>query len=400
MELRNEDGRTLSISFHTGPAVQGLGRPSKIEYLEMKIAFDHQIFTLQSYGGISRYFVQLAKGLLTEGDDIKVIAPYHQNNYLEELPGKLVRGRKLEHFPPKTSRLIHFVNQVVCNRKIREIQPDILHETYYSATQSVGNVKRRILTVYDMIHEKFPNEFPLKDRTAADKRKAVERADHIICISHSTKRDLCELLGILESKISVVHLGFERFSKAHRSSQIGKSGRPYLLYVGNRGGYKNFKGTVRAISSKHYLSSNLDIIAFGGGPFTAEETDLINSLGFAQNSVRHVEGDDQILGSLYLDAAAFIYPSLYEGFGLPPLEAMAHDCPVISSDTSSMPEVIGSAAELFDPRSIDDQAEAICRVISNSSRRDELITAGRDRLRHFSWDKCTQETREIYLSLI
>jgi glycosyltransferase involved in cell wall biosynthesis len=122
-------------------------------------------------------------------------------------------------------------------------------------------------------------------------------------------------------------------------------------------------------------------------------------LGFAENQVRQVSGDDGLLGYYYRLARAFIYPSLYEGFGIPPLEAMAHQCPVISSNASSMPEVIGNAAEYFVPNECESVRFAIEAVVYSEQRIDDLKKKGVARLSHFSWSKCTQETLAVYQSV-
>lgn len=369
----------------------------------MKIVFDHQIFTEQSYGGISRYFVRLAQGLSSLGEQVEVVAPLHRNRYLKDLPKSQVFGSELERFPPKTGRLIMWVNDQISKFKIQSLNPDLIHETYYSAEPVCTLAKGRVITVYDMIHEKFAAEFLRKDKTSHNKRISITRADHVICISHNTKKDLCELFNISEHKISVVHLGFEKFSengKLNNGLTESYRERPFLLYVGSRGGYKNFARMLAAVASDASLKDTFDILAFGGGAFNSNELDLISKLRFRPQQVRQIKGDDSILGCLYEQASAFIYPSLYEGFGLPPLEAMAHHCPVVSSNSSSMPEVVGNAAAYFDPSDIEEQAQAICGVVFDETRRKELIVAGQQRLPLFSWARCALETQSVYQKVL
>jgi glycosyltransferase involved in cell wall biosynthesis len=362
----------------------------------MRLAFDHQAFMLQSYGGISRYFVRLVQGILSLGEQVDVLAPFHRNRYLNELPDKVVHGRRLDRFPPKSSRLIAMANRQISAMHLHKLQPDILHETYYSAKPVKGPVKGRILTVYDMIHEKFSDEFTANDPTSNNKRVAVSRADHIICISHSTKSDLCQMFDVPSEKVSVVHLGFDTFIDHRFVKMSSSTERPFLLYVGNRSGYKNFERMLKAVASCAKLASTFDVVAFGGGPLGADEHQLIATLGFRSNTVRQISGDDHVLGDLYRRATVLVYPSLYEGFGLPPIEAMAHDCPVVTSNTSSMPEIVGPAGEYFDPISIDAMSEGISKVVFNEQRRAQLITEGRSRLDQFSWRRCALETSEIY----
>jgi len=362
----------------------------------MKIAFDYQIFSFQHYGGVSRYFARLAQELSTKGEDIRVVAPLHQNHYLADLPDGNVLGRKILWQPPKSGRVLKIMNRCLSWSAMMRFGPDVIHETYYNHTPVLATGAARILTVYDMIHERFSSSFPDRDNTSQLKRIAVERADHIICISNSTKRDLCDIFNFPQEKVSVVHLGFEFFPMGDASTPTSMHDRPFLLFVGKRNGYKNFEGMLRAVSSRQELKNNFNIVAFGGNTFNPSELALIQSLNLRPGSVQQINGDDEILGGLYRSASAFVYPSLYEGFGLPPLEAMAHGCPVITSDTSSMPEVVGQAGESFNPSEIDAQAQAICNVVFDTTHRDALIEKGNERIDHFSWSKCAEETLKIY----
>jgi glycosyltransferase involved in cell wall biosynthesis len=362
----------------------------------MKVAFDYQTFALQSYGGISRYFVKLAKGLDMHGYDARVFAPFHRNRYLSELDANKVQGFELTDYPPKTARFFLMLNHSLCSRAINRFAPDVVHETYFSGNPtSYHKLGIRFLTVYDMIHEKFPSQFPVNDQTSLNKLRAVQRADHIICISQSTKKDLCELFNVDSNKVSVVHLGFEDFGSSVEKPQFSVA-RPYLLYVGQRKGYKNFQTVLRALASLTVVKNEIDMVAFGGGPFSKDETNLIRSLGFSDGQVRQVSGRDNLLAGLYENALAFVYPSCYEGFGLPPLEAMAYRCPVISSNTSSMPEVIGDAGVFFDPFSVEELASILRSMFFDSELRNDLIEKGLRRKELFTWRKCAEQTAALY----
>lgn len=367
----------------------------------MRIAFDHQIFCSQSYGGISRYFARLAEQLAATRHEVRIFAPLHQNRYARELPAGIVKGCGLPGYPPRSTFLFVPMNRVLARRGIARWAPDIVHETYYSSRASGPAKSPTIVTVYDMIHERFRENFLPGDRTSEIKKAAVDRADHVICISQSTRRDLIELFEVPEEKVSYVHLGFERFPPPDGLRTRGPSpGRPYLLFVGGRFGYKNFALFLRSVAASQNLMRDFDIVAFGGGGFSSAHRALIRKLGFRDSQIRRVGGGDSILGLCYREARAFVYPSLYEGFGLPPLEAMAHDCPVISSNTSSMPEVIGDAGEYFDPNSIEDMGRAIASVVYSDDRVLQLKARGRERLKHFSWRRCGEETLAIYEALI
>lgn len=361
----------------------------------MKIAFDHEIFCRQPYGGISRYFTRLAEQFSLQNHDVKIFAPFYINKYLAELPTGIVQGTGIDHYPKKTDRFFAAYNNFSVRWKIKRWDPDVTHETYYAKTPTGPANKPSVLTVYDMIHEL---QFASSPKIEELKRLSVERADHIICISENTRSDLIRLLGVPEEKVSVIHLGFEvdKFVSSYEPTHE----TPYLLYVGPRVGYKNFARFLRAVESSPSLKRDFNIIAFGGYAFSVEEQNMIDQLGFRDGQVRQISGNDEVLCQYYENAQAFIYPSLYEGFGIPPLEAMAHKCPVISSDTSSMPEVISDAAEFFDPSDTLDMARAIDAVVYSDHRREQLIQKGSNRLKMFSWKTCADQTLDVYRKVI
>lgn len=366
----------------------------------MKIFFDYQVFLNQSYGGISRYYTSLADQLLQQGQDVNVLAEIHINKYLEELPSSVVKGYKINKYPPKSGRIVQLLNHSLNQFRIKIDNPNIIHETYYSSLPTVKTKAFRVTSVYDMIHELFNSEFSPNDKTTQRKKKTFDRVDHIISISNSTKRDLIELFSIDESKISVVHLGVDLdvFKKPKVSNYFKDV--PYILYVGSRSGYKNFIEFLRACSISKIIKNKVKIIAFGGGIFNKIEMEIISNLGFKEGYVQQVGGIDGMLASLYANAICFVYPSKYEGFGLPPLEAMASGCPVVSSNTSSMPEVINSAGVFFDPNNTEEMSCAIESVIGNDDLRAKLIKLGEENIKLFSWKKCASETLSVYQKII
>ena len=215
----------------------------------MRVAFDHQIFCLQNYGGISRYFSRIAEQMVAAGNEVGIFSPLHRNFYLKDLPEGIVHGRRAEKYPPRTTRLALIYNHLLGQQAMRGWQPQVAHETYFSRLSATPKGCPTVLTVYDMIHELFPENFSARDTTTMLKRRAVERADHVICISESTRQDLMRLFGTPGSKLSVVHLGFEQFKPAPEKN-IAHLPRPYLLYVGSRHGYKNFSGMLSAVSDQ------------------------------------------------------------------------------------------------------------------------------------------------------
>lgn len=372
----------------------------------MKIAYDSQIFCAQTYGGVSRYFCEIASRLAqAPGLEVSIAAPLYINAYLQNLPPGIVtgfRGPRADRFKSIYPRLfLRGVGLVLGDLVLRAKFPDVVHETYYFSHPLGPRRARRVLTIYDMIHERFPSDFPLGDKTTRHKAMAAKRADHVICISESTRQDAIELLGLPPEKTSVIHLGFDLMTEggAGLTGEGRTTDEPFLLYVGNRGGYKNFLRLLEAYASSPQLRAGFKLVCFGGGALSAEERERMAQLGLANGRVIQLGGSDQLLSRLYARASAFVYPSLYEGFGIPPLEAMSHDCPVVCGTTSSIPEVVGDGGEYFDPADVDSIREAIERVVGSENHRKALIEKGRARLGCFSWDRCAGETLEVYRNL-
>jgi len=365
----------------------------------MKITFDYQIFCGQQYGGISRYFCEIAPRIAARsGVALSILAPGYINSYLREVDGVRVLGVPVPKLP-KTSWALWHANRALSGLALRAGRPDIVHETYYSPQRLAPRGTRTVLTVYDMIYEKFRTSFPAADRTGALKALAVGQADHVVCISENTRSDLIELLGVAPEKISVVYLGCSLPRQAVPDVQSPVDG-PYLLYVGLRSGYKNAQGLLRAYAQSPRLRADHKLVFFGGGPFCPEEQAAIKALGLSCGEVLQLPGDDAKLASLYAHASVFVYPSLYEGFGVPPLEAMTFGCPVASSNTSSMPEVLGAAAQYFDPADPEGIAAALEEAVYSAQLRQSLVSAGLERTRLFTWERCAEQTLEVYRAML
>jgi len=246
-----------------------------------------------------------------------------------------------------------------------------------------------------MIHELYPDLYHDGGRLSTDKRRDCQNADHIIAISHSTKNDLIEQFSIPPQKISVVHLAStELVANSTLKGILGK-GKPYLLFVGQRGGYKNFEALLIAYSSSSRLKRAFDLVCFGGGPASPAEQARVDELGLG-GQVKFVAGADEDLRAYYETARMLVYPSLYEGFGLPVLEAMQSGCAVMCSATSSLPEVAGSAAVYISG----DFAGQLERIAFDDSELDRFRHAGSLQAAQFSWDRCATETTSIYRSLL
>jgi len=362
----------------------------------VKIVFDYQIFFWQRYGGISTYFSNLAKNISALKNEVKIISPFYINELINDNSFlDIVIGRKIKNVPRYTGKFFRILNNILFEYYITKINPKIIHLTYYDKIFNL-NKKKKILTVYDLIHEKFilnsykNNNLP--------KKKAINEADHIICISESTRKDLLDIYKIDKKKTSVIYLASSFSCNKTDGSLINNV--PSILYVGDRARYKNFYNFIKAISNSKLLKNNVNINCFGSSPFSKQELTLFLSEGFNDGTFNHITGNNDVLKKLYLNSTVFVYPSLYEGFGLPILEAMSLGCPVICSNTSSMKEIGGDSVWYFDPSSIDDMTLSIEKIINSDQDRKILIKKGLEKNRHFSWTKCAQETLVIYNNVV
>jgi len=282
----------------------------------MHIAYDSQIFRLQQNGGISKYFVKLIENLLAHNNlKISVVAGIHNNEYLinsdikysgieyHSLKKKIIHNR----FYNYTEAYNSFIEKyVLSNNSI-----NIVHQTYNGYEFFKSKKVICIITIHDLIYEKFAAEFPDSEDYLTRKKKSIDNADHIICVSKHTQHDLINHYNIDISKTSVVYHGVDEFEK-HNYRLVSF---PYILYVGKRNGYKNFKNTLVAFE-KTKFKQDAKLVCFGSSSFSQEETDLISKLGLT-NDVVYFKGSDIELINLYQYANFLIYPSIYEGFGLP-----------------------------------------------------------------------------------
>jgi len=363
--------------------------------MDVRVTYDFQTFIEQSYGGISRYIYEIATRINTEdGFTSRILAPFYKNNYLSS-SDSIVAGMRLP-WDPVTRQIYRKINWIASPFVAKFTGTDILHETYYQHRPIPIKHKAVVLTIYDMIHERFKHLFPISDATMFLKKDAILRADYIICISESTRRDLLEYFNLPESKITVIHLGFNETIDTQSEFPPFLLKKPYLLYVGSRIGYKNFDRLLRAYSSSPILLQTFSLVCFGGGGFDRSELKLFAELGLNNNHVMQLGGNDALLQTLYKQATLFVCPSLYEGFGITLLEAMNAGCPIACSTTSSLPEVAGDAAQYFDPYDVESIKYALEILAESDSIRADLIERGLRRVSFFSWSKCAQETLASY----
>ncbi|MBP9120702.1 MAG: glycosyltransferase family 4 protein [Ignavibacterium sp.] len=367
----------------------------------MKVLYDHQCFVQQQFGGVSRYHYQLIKGL-NKLDDVepKLSLKYSNNFYITE-----DKSFGVKKFFPNNNfyfkrTILDFINRSSTIPDLKQGDYDIFHPTYFNPYfLNYLNNKPFILTVYDSIHEKYPEIINAIDKTLEHKKLLLSKANLIIAISESTKNDLIQIYNIPAEKIEVTYLAASINKSQASINQEENLPEKYILFVGNRDFYKNFNNFILSVEPLLKEHKDLFLICSGGSLFTNEEKKFFHSKEL-ENKILHKGADDFTLATLYSNALAFIFPTLYEGFGIPALEAMNCDCPVIMSNTSSLPEVGGEAAIYFDPNNIDDMREKIKLVIINKDLRNEIILKAKSQRQKFSFEKTAIKTLEVYKRLL
>jgi glycosyltransferase involved in cell wall biosynthesis len=361
----------------------------------MNLIYTYDVFCAQRYGGISRYYFELIRRISPKMADVKIVAGLYINEYIKSLP--VVKGIKVPALK-YTGSIRRKVNRIFQAIMLRGTDSQtIVHQTFYYQPH-INFQGKIVVTVYDMTSEIFPQYFSAGDNISLLKRRCCERADKVIAISHSTKNDLVRFFDISPEKIVVIHLASSL--KANNASHSVKPFlEPYLLFVGERDHYKNFEGLIQAFTASDSLKNSFNIICFGGNPFSKSENIRLKELGI-EGRVHHVRGNDELLCNYYRNAVAFICPSLYEGFGIPILEAMEFSCPVVCSNNGSVPEVAGDAAVYFDPSDPASMQHALETTLFDKNLLDDLKKRGLERQSMFSWVRCANETLAVYNSLI
>ena len=352
----------------------------------MKIAYTYHGIRL--IGGVLRYYYEMINRIKKE-HETEVISLYSNTSYLKDLAPNSKPFLYGLSFKGKWHLETFFQNQNTY-KKIRQTNFDIVHNTWYDAHLfKYTEHKPVVITIHDMI----PELFSTSKQKIIEKKETIRQAHHIICVSENTKNDLLKIYPWVDvHKISVIYHGSEIRRYPYLPNRWGR----YILYVGERtAGYKNFFSFVQAVQ---HLKENICVICTGK-PFQKEELQFINRLKM-ENQIMNVGFvDEPTLNSLYHHALCFVYPSKYEGFGIPILEAFHHHCPVCVSNTSCFPEIAGNAAAYFDPNDVQSMATTIEAVMNDEYLRADLIRKGKERLTHFSWDKASQQTINVYQSL-
>jgi len=362
----------------------------------MRILYDFEAFSDQSHGGISRYVIELASRIAkADNCEVMLFAGWHRNQHLKSRTDPWIRGQYLKPFW-RTGELRRRFNGFLTRRAISDFRPDIIHRTYHRHVPDYPGKHKTVVTIHDLTYFHYPESFPGGEIVRRRLERAARESDHSLCDTENTRQDVIRILGLPLEQTSVVHLGVNL--PQNNNAHLFDPSNPFLLYVGQRSGYKNFRWLLETLSRHDRLASSR-LIAFGGGDFTRDEKDLISGLDL-QDRIQHKAGDDSFLADFYRRAGTLVYPSLYEGFGLPLLEAMAHGCPVVCSNASSLPEVGGEAVITYPPEDSEAFAKAVRTVVSDIQFRRQLVDRGYQRAREFSWDRCAEKTLQVYRDLV
>ena len=355
----------------------------------MRVALDEQIFALQAFGGISRMFAELAAEFLSDPAHGVDLLPLHApiiNHYI--LADDTLRSRLEAHRARNewTALLRYF------SRLSVKTDADVVHSTFY-LPHGLAPLRgaARVVTIHDMIPELLPRTRRRLDFLTLKKRY-VEMADHVICVSEATRDDLLSVYGPVRAHVSVIHHGVDARFHPGAARQEFLPDR-FLLFVGNRGQYKDAAVLLRALS----LLGDRDLWALfiGGGAFTPDEEALIGELGLGDRCIQMTLSDDQMV-SAFCHAEAFVFPSRFEGFGLPALEAMACGTPTVLAQATSLPEVGADAACYFTPGDHEALAGLLRDLLRDDQARRELAARGLARASAFTWARTAELTAEVY----
>ena len=328
----------------------------------IKVEFDDIIYSLQKSGGASVYWHEMTSRA-SQMNDVKVTLTKY--------------SKRLRGIP------------VISNA-------DVFHSSHFRFS-IVGRAKN-VTTAHDLIYEKGFVAASLGAKLNIYERKlSFFTASAIICISENTKNDLLQIYPALKNRcpIYIIHHGINSFLPETTTLPVTKKTNiPYLLYVGGRDGYKNFTGALEGYFLSGLWREGVKLICTGK-KFNEYELNLFKSKGLEKMILCEEHVNTTRMYELYKNAYCLLYTSSYEGFGLPPIEAMSARCPVIASNISSIPEVVGDAGILIDPFNYDDISRAIL-LLEKDETRNELVENGLKRSRAFTWDKCAESHFNVY----
>lgn len=364
--------------------------------------------------GLGRYTKEIVDNILRmDSEHFYVIFLSPENYDLFESENENVKKVLVK------SRWYSWAEQIVFPWQIHKENLDLMHFTHFNVP-ILNNVKF-IVTIHDLILTRFSTRratmlSPLyyKMKYLAYKlviSRAIHKSEKIIAVSKFTKKDIEKKFKVKKDKIKVIYEGVsdlgiynnensDKDKKLLKNYNIGD--RRYLLYVGNAYPHKNLEGLLDIFKKiKKDFPSLLLVLVGGDDYFYQRLKKYAQSLNLSNKDVIFTNYvSDKDLASLYRNSLAYVFPSLYEGFGLPPLEAMAHNCPVVSSNRTSLPEILGEAALYFDPNNNIDVYEKLKKIIKNKHLRQELVEKGKMQINQYNWFSSAYSTYKLYLEIL
>ena len=359
----------------------------------MKIYLDNIIFSKVKNGGVSNYWYELIQYLENQTDE--EIKYFQSINAVENFHSKKLQLNNNQIIEVKSDTLNRFLPI-----KYKSEEKFIFHSSYYRGLIGSKN-KIEVTTVYDFIHSYYAS-FHKKQLHNLLKFNAIKRAKGVICISHNTYNDLNRICPLkANQKAAVIHVGVSDdyfLIKEYTLNELNfiktnKLEDDFLLFVGGRTSYKNFDFVASVINN----SKKLKLVVVGGGLLNENEKKLFTEEAF-KRVVYLTSLENKELNVLLNKATALIYPSSYEGFGIPVVEAMRAGCPVIGLNNATIREVAENAAILLDELSVSEFDLKTKQLLKQESRQ-ELIEIGLQDAKKYSWEKCSRETHEFYSSL-
>lgn len=370
--------------------------------MKKTIGIDARLYGEYVSRGIGRYIREIVDGIL---------AVDRENEYVIFLSGD--NYHKFEPYYPNvkkilvTSRWYSLKEQFEVAHLVRKHKIDLMHFPHFNVPFFCTTPF--IVTIHDLILTKFPTKrastlspFLYYFKNIFYKiiiKRAVKRAKKIIAVSKFTKNDIVEQFNASSEKIKTIYEGvsvtIEGGKKGDNDDKLSYNfSKPYLLYVGSAYPHKNLELLVKVFSKIKEKRRDLSLVIVGREDyflkrlkeFVGEEGVEVFFPGFVP---------DEDLSILYREATAFVYPSLYEGFGLPPLEAMLHSCPVVSSDASCLPEVLEDSACFYSSRDPKDLEEKVIKILDDHILRDDLTRKGREQVKKYSWETAVKKTYQL-----
>jgi glycosyltransferase involved in cell wall biosynthesis len=364
----------------------------------MRVLYDHQVFSLQDSGGGSRYHYALLR-YMAELPDVQAQLLLGINSSLYPLQALESTGAAVTSLAGtlRPGLWRYALNEGICN----SVAPfrgrmDVYHPTAYRCMPLV-RARRVVVTHHDCAYERFPELFVKPGRIFRAKGQLYRKADAIICVSEASRKDLLSFYDVSVAKTRVIYHGLSPLARSSEAAeQLRKHiSRPYVLFVGSRAAYKNFDGLLKGFHDAG-LQHSLDLLVVGGGALTEGQRERIARLGLAGRVVGLPFVSDSTLAEAYAGAHLFVYPSLCEGFGFPPLEAMSVGCPVLASRSTSIPEVCQDAPFYFDGNDPGSFTRSLLRAVNDEKARRQAIEKGNEVVAQYSWEKCRDETLAFY----